>query len=377
MRKSLALVAAGAGLTLVLTACGGNSESSGSDTSTSASSSESATSGDGTAVGVILPDTKSSSRYENQDRPLLQKALTDAGLTPIIQNAEGDTTKYSTIADQMITQGAKVILMSNLSSESGAAVQKKADEAGVVTIDYDRLTLGGSAKYYVSFDNTKVGELQGQGLIDCLGDKTPADVIQLNGSPTDNNATLFKQGAVSKLQPKYDSGDYKLVGDQAVPDWDNQKGGQIFEQLLTANGGKVDGVLAANDGLAGAVITVLQKNKLNGTVPVTGQDATAAGLQSILRGDQCMSVFKDVNKEAQAAAELAIALANGDTAKADSIATAQTEDSEGNRQVPSVLLEPETITKDNVKTVIDSGSVTAAELCVDDVAALCTTAGIS
>ena len=376
--KSLALVAAGAGLTLVLTACGGNSTSSGS-TSTSAGSGSSVSAGgsSGAKVGVILPDTKSSARWESQDRPLLQKALTAAGLTPIIQNAEGDTTKFSSIADQMITQGAKVILMANLSSESGAAVQKKAAEAGVVTIDYDRLTLGGSAGYYVSFDNTKVGQLQGQGLVDCLGAKAPAAIIQINGSPTDNNATLFKNGALTVLKAKYDSGAYKLAGDQAIQDWDNQLGGKTFEQLLTANGGKVDGVLAANDGLAGAIITVLQKNGLNGTVPVTGQDATPAGLQAILRGDQCMTVYKDVQKEAAAAAALAIALANGDTAKADAKATASVKDDTGKRSVKSVLLDPQTITKANVKDVIAGGSVTAAAICTGDVAALCKKADIS
>ena len=375
--KSVALVAAGAGLTLVLAACGGNSASTGSSASPTGSAAAGSGSAAGATVGVILPDTKSSARWESQDRPLLQKALTAAGLTPIIQNAEGDTTKFSSIADQMITQGAKVIMMANLSSESGAAVQKKAAEAGVVTIDYDRLTLGGSAKYYVSFDNTKVGELQGQGLLDCLGSKTGAQIIQINGSPTDNNATLFKNGAVKVLQPKYDSGAYKLVGDQAIQGWDNQLGGKTFEQLLTANGGKVDGVLAANDGLAGAIITVLQKNSLNGKVAVTGQDATAAGLQSILRGDQCMSVYKDVQKEAAAAAELAIDLANGDTAKADALATAKSADPTGNRQVSSVLLTPQTITKANVRDVLAGGSVTKAELCTGDVAALCTAAGIS
>jgi D-xylose transport system substrate-binding protein len=375
--KSVALVAAGAGLTLVLAACGGNSASTGSSASPTGSAAAGGGSAAGATVGVILPDTKSSARWESQDRPLLQKALTAAGLTPIIQNAEGDTTKFSSIADQMITQGAKVIMMANLSSESGAAVQKKAAEAGVVTIDYDRLTLGGSAKYYVSFDNTKVGELQGQGLLDCLGSKTGAQIIQINGSPTDNNATLFKNGAVKVLQPKYDSGAYKLVGDQAIQGWDNQLGGKTFEQLLTANGGKVDGVLAANDGLAGAIITVLQKNSLNGKVAVTGQDATAAGLQSILRGDQCMSVYKDVQKEAAAAAELAIDLASGDNAKADALATAKSADPTGNRQVSSVLLTPQTITKANVRDVLAGGSVTKAELCTGDVAALCTAAGIS
>jgi len=182
---------------------------------------------------------------------------------------------------------------------------------------------------------------------------------------------------VKVLQPKYDSGAYKLVGDQAIQGWDNQLGGKTFEQLLTANGGKVDGVLAANDGLAGAIITVLQKNSLNGKVAVTGQDATAAGLQSILRGDQCMSVYKDVQKEAAAAAELAIDLASGDTAKADALATAKSADPTGNRQVSSVLLTPQTITKANVRDVLAGGSVTKADLCTGDVAALCTAAGIS
>ncbi len=375
--KSSVAVAAGASLALLLSACGGNSASSGAPASSSGAPAASGTAAAGATVGVILPDTKSSSRWESQDRPLLQKALTAAGLKPIIENAEGDTTKFSSIADSMITQGAKVILMANLSSQSGAAVQKKAAQAGVVTIDYDRLTLGGSAGYYVSFDNTKVGQLQGQGLVDCLGTKAGAQAIQIDGSPTDNNATLFKNGALTVLQPKYDSGAYKLVGDQAIAEWDNQLGGKTFEQLLTANGGKVDGVLAANDGLAGAVITVLQKNGLNGKVPVTGQDATPAGLQSILRGDQCMTVYKDVQKEAAAAADLAIALAKGDTAKATSIATASSDDATGKRQVPSVLLTPQTITKANVKDVIAGGSVTKAQLCTADVAALCTAAGIS
>ncbi len=377
--KSIAFVATGVGLTLALTACGGNNSSTPPAASAGTSSSSAAAGGGsgGATVGVILPDTKSSARWESQDRPLLQKALTAAGLKPIIQNAQGDTTKFSAIADQMISQGAKVILMANLSSESGVAVQKKAEQAGVVTIDYDRLTLGGSAKYYVSFDNTKVGELQGQGLADCLGSKPKAQVIQIDGSPTDNNATLFKQGALKVLQPKYDSGAFVLKGDQAIADWDNQLGGKTFEQLLTANGGKVDGVLAANDGLAGAIITVLQKNKLNGTTCVTGQDATPAGLQAILRGDQTMTVYKDVSKEAAAAAELAIDLAKGDTAKADALATAKADDATGKRKVPSVLLTPESITKKNVKTVIDGGSVTAAEVCTGDVAAACKAAGIS
>jgi len=168
----------------------------------------------------------------------------------------------------------------------------------------------------------------------------------------------------------------ETVGDQAVDQWDNQLGGKIFEQLLTANGGKVDGVLAANDGLAGAVITVLKKNGLAGAVPVTGQDATPEGLAAILRGEQCMTVYKPVHEEAKAAAELAIALAKGDTATADRLASATERDPKGNRDVKSVLLTPQVITKDNVKKVVDDGFVKAADLCKGDVAPLCAEAGI-
>ena len=158
------------------------------------------------------------------------------------------------IADTMIGNGVTVLAIVNLDSESGAAIQEKAASQGVATIDYDRLTLGGSAEYYVSFDNTDVGELQGQGLADCLGDKD-ANIVYLNGSPTDNNATLFAEGAHSVLDAM---SNYTVVGEQAVPDWDNEEAATIFQQLYTAADGKVDGVLAANDGLGGAAISILE-----------------------------------------------------------------------------------------------------------------------
>ncbi len=152
----------------------------------------------------------------------------------------------------------------------------------------------------MSFDNVKVGELQGQGLADALKGKQGAQVIEIEGAPTDNNATLFHEGQENVLKPLYDAGTLKLVRSQPIDNWDNQKGGTVFEQILTSNGGKVDGVVAANDGLAGAVITVLKKYGLNGKVPVTGQDATADGLKAILSGDQYMTVFKPIKQEAEA-----------------------------------------------------------------------------
>jgi D-xylose transport system substrate-binding protein len=372
--KRTAVLAAGLGLTMALAACGQNAAAPSSGGSAPSAAAPAA---GGTKVGVILPETQSSARWEGFDKPLLTAAMQAEGLDADIQNAQGDEQKFSTLADGMISSGVKVLVIASISSESGAAVAAKAKAQGIPTIDYDRLSLGGTSDYYVSFDNEKVGALQGQGLADALKAKQGAQVIEIAGAPTDNNATLFSDGANSILKPLYDSGALKLVQKQPIPDWDNQVGGTTFEQILTGNGGKVDGVLAANDGLAGAVITVLTKYGLNGQVPVTGQDATPDGLQAILRGDQYMTVYKPIKQEADAAAKLAAALAKGDTAAADAIATGSVNDPTGNRNVKSVLLEPQLITKDNVKVVIDDGQVEASEICVANLAATCSELGIS
>jgi D-xylose transport system substrate-binding protein len=372
--KTLALAAVGAGVALALSACGSNSATTPPSNGTSGGSAP-APAANGPKIGVILPETATSARWEGFDKPMIVEAMKAQGLNADVQNAQGDVATFSKIADGMITQGVKVLVIASINSELGKTVAAKATAAGIPTIDYDRLNLGGTSKYYVSFDNTKVGELQGQALADALKAKQGAQVIEIEGAPTDNNATLFANGQHKVLQPLYASGALKQVKSQAIDGWDNQKGGTAFEQILTQNGGKVDGVVAANDGLAGAVITVLKKNGLK--VPVTGQDATAAGLQAVLRGDQYMTVFKPIKQEAEGAAKLAAALAKGDTAAADAIATQTEKDPTGNRDVKSVLLTPQTITKDNVKLVVDQKYVTAAELCTGDVAALCTAAGIS
>ena len=299
-------------------------------------------------------------RWEASDRPELETAFEAAGVEYTSRTPRATPRRWATIADGMIADGVTVLAIVNLDSESGAAIQEEAASQGVKTIDYDRLTLGGSADYYVSFDNTVVGELQGQGLADCLGDK-PANIIYLNGSPTDNNATLFSAGAHSVLDPITN---YTVVGEQAVPDWDNEQAVTIFEQLFTQADGKVDGVLAANDGLGGSVISVLEENGLAGQVPVTGQDATVEGLQNVLAGTQCMTVYKSAKLEAGALADAAIALVNGEEAET----TGTTEDGEGGRDVPSILLEPVSITKDNVKDVIDDGGQSAADVCAGEYA---------
>jgi len=325
-------------------------------------------------VGIILPDTASSQRWGSDDPKFLKAAFDAAGVTVDIQNAQGDKSQFQTIAEAMITGGVKVLMIVNLDSGTGKAVLDKAKAAGVATIDYDRLTLNGGAQYYVSFDNVAVGKLQGEGLVKCLTEMKASKplIAELNGSPTDNNATLFKEGYDSVLQPKYDSGEYQKGPDQSVPDWDNAQGGTIFEQMLTEKK-NIKGVLAANDGLGNAVISVLKKQSLNGKVPVTGQDATVQGLQNILVGDQCMTVYKAIKQEADAAADLAIALAKGEK----KAVTQSITDPESKASVPAVLLTPKAIFKDNVKDVVDDGFVTKDQLCTGDFAKLCTDNGVS
>src|SRR3954452_7845783 len=367
-----ASVMAASALLLAVSACGG-SDSGGS--SSGGSSGGSGGSSD-QKVGVILPDATTSPRWEANDRPSLQKAFDDAGIQSDIQNAGGDKAKFGTICDSMINGGVQVLMIVNLDSDSGSACLKKAEGAGVKTIDYDRLTLGGGASYYVSFDNVKVGELMGAGLAKCLTDdkKTKANIVYINGDPTDNNAALFKQGYVEALKPKIDSGDYKLVGDQTGK-WDATIAGTAFEQLFTQNKGDIDGVVSANDTMAGGIIARLKANSLNGKVPVTGQDASVAGLQAILSGDQCMTAYKAIKKEADAASQLAIALIQGKDAA--SIASGSVKDTVLNKDVPSALETPQAIFKDNVKDVIDDGFWKASDICTGSYAAECTKLGIS
>jgi D-xylose transport system substrate-binding protein len=328
--------------------------------------------GDQPKVAVLLPDSKSSVRWETVDRPFLQKAFEDAGVDATISNAEANKSTQQQQAEQAVTDGASVILLVNLDSGSGAAIAANAQSQGVKVIDYDRLTLDTDATdYYVSFDNEKVGELQGQGLVDCIGDKQGAQVAVLNGSPTDNNATLFKNGYDSVINPKFESGDWTEVDDQSVPDWDNQQALTIFEQMLQKADNKVDGVLAANDGLGNAAISAIKQRQLP-QIPVTGQDATLEGIQNIVNGDQCMTVYKAIEKEAQAAADLAIALAKDEEPTAET-----TPIDNGTEEVPSILLEPVPVTQDNISEYIGNPDFpTKEDICAGEVAPKCEELGL-
>jgi D-xylose transport system substrate-binding protein len=324
-------------------------------------------------VGVIMPDATSSPRWEKQDARYLKEAFAAAGVAVDIQNAQGDRARFVQIADQMIAGGAKVLMIANLDSTSGRAVIVKAKAAGVKTIDYDRLTLNGGADYYVSFDNRMVGELQGQNLATCIKDKKYRNpvVVELNGSPSDNNATDFKKGYDSVLQPMYDAAAYTKGPDQWVRDWSEKEAGAIFAQMLEQQP-RVKGVLAANDGIANAVIEVLKKKGLNGSIPVTGQDATPEGLQHILAGDQCMTVFKNIKPQAQQAAALAVALFNGEPPRV----LDRVKDPESGAYLPFIKLTPTAVTKQNVKSVIEQGFAARGEVCTGEYEQLCTEAGI-
>jgi D-xylose transport system substrate-binding protein len=361
------LVAVGVLAFGALAACGDDG-----DDGDSGGSGDSSGSAEG-KIGVILPDTTTSPRWEDNDRPSLEAAFEEAGVDYIIDNAGGDVAKFGTICDSMINEGVTVLMIVNLDSESGKACLSKAADVGVQSIDYDRLTLGGGASFYVSFDNIEVGRLMGDGLAECLGGGKK-NVMFINGDPNDNNAALFKQGYQEALQPKFDSGDWTLVGDQ-TGFWDATKAGTAYEQLYTQNKGAVDGVVSANDTMAGGIIARMKEQGVAGKIPVTGQDASVEGLQNVLAGYQCGTVYKDTNLEAKAASDLAIALINGDDTS--SMATGEVEDTETGEMVPSVLATPEWITADTVKTVIDAGFQSAADVCVDEFAKACQEQGIS
>jgi D-xylose transport system substrate-binding protein len=354
--------------------CGSSSSSTTTGGATTPSGSTSASTGGKATVAVLLPDTQSSVRWEQFDRPYIDQALTAAGIPHTIVNAQGDPATQKTQAEQAITNGAKVIMLVDLDPGSGAAIIASAHAHGVKVIDYDRLTLGGGADYYVSFDNTRVGQLQGQGLVTCIrkeGLSKPV-VAELNGSPTDNNATLFANGYNSVLNPLYASGTLTKGPNQSVPMWDNQQALTIFEQMLTQTGNKINAVLAANDGLANSVISAETAHKLK-YVPVTGQDATAAGIDHILAGQQCMTVYKAVKKEAAAAAAIAIALVKGQSPPLNG----SVQNGPG-KTTPAELETPVAVTTANINdTVIKDGFLTKDQICAGQYASLCTKYGIS
>jgi D-xylose transport system substrate-binding protein len=332
-------------------------------------------------VAAILPDTTSSTRYVEFDAPDIKKALAAAGVPAsdiIVQNAQGSDSQFLSDAQTDITKGASIILSDPEDSGTGAKVEQYAAAHGAKVIDYDRLTLGGSRPYYVSFNNVTVGKVMAQGLQSCVkewGVKSPK-IIFMRGDPTDNNATLFHQGSAAVLNPLFKSGGWTDVADPAGT-WTPTTAQSEFEQAFTAHS-DANAALIPNDENGAPIITYLRSKGVKPqTFPLTGQDATLTGLQNILAGYQCGTVYKPVFKEAGAAAALAVYLRAGKTPP-KSLLNATTEDIQEKKQVPSVLLTPTWVTPKNMNaTVIKDNFVPAKQLCKGATAAACKKAGIS
>jgi D-xylose transport system substrate-binding protein len=333
------------------------------------------------SVTVILPDTTSSTRYVEFDAPYLKQAFAAAGLPTAdltVENALGQDATQLSMAQSAVTKGASVLVVDPLDSGVGAHIESYAKQHGVAVVDYDRLTLGGTRSYYVSFNNVKVGQVMGQGLTTCVtawGVKNP-NVIVMRGAPTDNNATLFAQGYDGVLAPLFSKGTYKDVSNPAGT-WTASVALSEFQQQYTAHK-NINAALIPNDENGAPIIHYLQGQGIKAkTFPTTGQDATLTGLQNILSGYQCGTVYKPIYEEAQAAAALALYVRASQTPPT-ALVNGSAQDTTANVSVPSVLLNPEWVTTANMNsTVIADKFVPASQLCAGSFASSCTAAGIS
>jgi D-xylose transport system substrate-binding protein len=378
-RKLLVLLAALLIALLAFTAagCGGDDDDEEAGGDTTAATGEEGGGAEG-SIWVLLPDSASSDRWEKDDRRFFTEAFDAAGVEYNIVNAEGDANTQLSQAEQAINAGAKVILLVNLSSESGATIIETARDAEVKVVDYDRLTAAGEgADVYVSFDNVAVGQAMADTVgpvIDELEAETPK-VVMMNGGPTDNNSKLFKEGYNESgdfaVSTKSEAGEWEVVADVDVPDWDNAQALTLFEQTLVSNNNEIDAVFAANDGIAGAVVSAL-KSANQEPLPLSGQDATAAGIQNVLAGWQTMTVYKPIKAEAEAAAAAAVALLNGeDVAQLEGDWENLTINN-GETDLPYIALQPIAVTKDNIAdTVIADGFRTWEEICTGEFEQFC------
>jgi D-xylose transport system substrate-binding protein len=324
-----------------------------------------------TKVGVLLPDTSSSPRWVSADPNEISKQCIAYKLTCYVDNANGSATTQQAQAQALINAGVGVLLVTNLDPGSGKAIEALAQQHNVVTIDYDRLTAGGTASYYVSYDNVKVGEDQGTALTQApqVKGKSSVNYVEIDGAATDNNATLFAQGYNSVLSKQ--PGWHKLA-DQSG-NWDPATAQTVFTTMLGQHP-NINAVMVANDTMAQSVINVLKSQGLAGKVAVSGQDATVGGLDNIMAGTQAFTIYKPVAGEA----DVAIKLASEILAGQKPVAPAMTKDPTSGREVPSFLATPTVITKSNVALPVTDGYVTAAAVCsTPALVKLCTANGIN
>jgi D-xylose transport system substrate-binding protein len=318
--------------------------------------------GDGGKIAFLLPESKTA-RYETQDKPRFEKKVKElcADCEILYSNADQDAAKQQQQAEAAITQGANVLVLDPVDSASAAGIVNRAKQSDIPVVSYDRLILDADIDYYVEFDSPKVGESQAEGLI-----------VMINGAPTDNNAKLFKQGAHSV----FDDSGVTIAKEYDTPDWSPDKAQQEMDQAITSVGkDKIDGVYAANDGTGGGAIAAMKGAGIDPSkVPVTGQDAELAAIQRILAGDQYLTVYKAIQPLVDAAAPIAVALAQGEEVPSD--LTNGTENN-GKKDVPTMKIPTTVVTKDNVKdTIVADGYWTADDICTGAYKAACSKAGI-
>jgi D-xylose transport system substrate-binding protein len=331
-------------------------------------------SGGGGSIALLLPESKTA-RYESQDRPnfenKVQEICPDCEI--IYSNADQDAAQQQQQVEAAITQGAEVLVLDPVDGAAAGPLVARAKSQDIPVISYDRLILDADVDYYISFDNEKVGQLQGESLVQKLEeDGAQGDIVMINGAPTDNNATLFKKGAHSVI----DGSPFNVAREYDTPDWSPDRAQQEMEQAITALGkdGFV-GVYAANDGTAGGAIAAMKGNGVDPKqIPVTGQDAELAAIQRILVDEQYMTVYKAIKPEAEAAAELAVALVRGEEPPSGLV---NGETDNGMKAVPSVLLDPIAVTKENIQdTIVADEFWPVDEICAGRYASACEEAGI-
>ena len=338
------------------------------------------TSGDGGGGGgdlkiaLLLPETKTA-RYETQDRPLFEAKVAD--ICPdceiLYSNADQDAAEQQSQAEAALTNGADVLVLDPVDSASAGTIVTQAKSQDVPVISYDRLITDAEIDFYISYDNEKVGELQATALVEKLeaDGVTSGSLVMINGSPTDNNATLFKEGAHSVL----DDSAYDIPVEYDTPDWSPDEAQREMEQATTQLGADgFVGVYAANDGTAGGAIAAMKAGGVDPLPPVTGQDAELAAIQRILAGEQYMTVYKAIKPEAEIAAEVAVALAGGDEPPEEWV-NDQVDNGQG--EIPSQILDPVSVTAENVNdTVVADGFWSVEEICEGSFASVCEAAGI-
>jgi D-xylose transport system substrate-binding protein len=353
--------------TLLIAAC-----SSGSDARTKGADPTSASSH--IKIALLLPESKTT-RYETKDKPLFEKHL--KAICPSCEvlygNADQSSAKQQQQAEAAITNGAKVLVLDPVDGAAAAVIVRRANAAGVKVLDHERLIPNAKVAWYVSYDNLSVGKLQAKALADQLkaAGKPGGTIVMINGSPTDNNAKLFKQGAHSV----FDNTGLKIGAEYDTQDWSPDKAQQEMQQSITKLGkGSIDGVYAANDGTAGGAIAAMKQAGMSPLPPLTGQDAEVAAIQRVIAGEQFMTIYKAIEPEVKLAAEVAYALARG---KPIPTGTTNRTVTNGAEQIPSQIFTPTVITVANVKTVFDDGFVTYAQICTSEYRTACQKAGIT